>query len=291
MARCLVTGHKGYIGTKLVEELERQGHEVVGIDLQDGKDVILELQEHTDGGFHPHYVNFKPEYLFHLACIPRVAYSVEQPVETMQNNVLATSVALNFARKNGVKRFVYSSSSSVRGNGNGPVSPYALQKYTSELEVGMYSALYGTMDTVSLRYFNVYSHDQQASGPYATAVAAYMRAVREGTTPHITGDGEQRRDMSHVLDIVSANIFAMEHTKDFSGQHFDVGTGSNISLNQIKNIVQKHHPSVEFEYVEDRAGDVRNTKANMVPLMELGWTPSWNINDGIEDCFERTRVG
>ena len=116
MARCLVTGHKGYIGTKLVEELERQGHEVVGIDLQDGKDVILELQEHTDGGFHPHYVNFKPEYLFHLACIPRVAYSVEQPVETMQNNVLATSVALNFARKNGVKRFVYSSSSSVRGN-------------------------------------------------------------------------------------------------------------------------------------------------------------------------------
>jgi len=287
MARCLVTGHRGYIGAHLFRKLEELGHEVAGIDLQSyGKNVIKELKESDDGRgiFHPYYADFKPEYFFHLACFPRVEYSVEHPVETMRNNVMAASVALNFAHKVGAKRFIYSSSSSVVGNGDGPTNPYALHKYASELEVKLYSDLYG-LDTVSLRYFNVYSKDQEADSAYATAVANYMKYIREGGQPFITGTGEQRRDMAHVSDVVSANIFAMEHKERFNGQHFDVGTGENISLNEIKEIVQVYHPDIEFDYVEERKGEVLVTLADIEPLEQLGWAPKVPVIEGIHECF------
>jgi len=291
MSRCLVTGHKGYIGSKVYKELQKQGHEVLGIDLKEEipKDILFYLKEddgkHTiKGGFHPYFRDFKPEYIFHLACIPRVAYSVEEPIKTMENNVLATSYVLNFARKVGVKRVIYSGSSSVIGNGNGPTSPYGLQKLISEMECKLYSDLYG-LDTVSLRYFNVYSPCQTVDGPYATAVANWMHSIRQGINPYITGDGEQRRDMAYLDDIVSANIFAMNHKENFNGKHFDVGTGENISLNEIKNIVLSYYPDVEFDYIEERVGDILLTKANIEPLGELDWEPKSDIKKGIHTCF------
>ena len=160
MARCLVTGHKGYIGGKLFKALGDLGNDVVGIDLKDENDInsLKGLVEDNSGNFHPHWFNFEPEYIFHLACIPRLGYCIEHPVSTMKNNVLAGSNVLNFARKVGAKRVIYSSSSSVSGNGAGPTSPYALQKLTTEIEAKIYSDIYG-IDTVSLRYFNVYSED------------------------------------------------------------------------------------------------------------------------------------
>ena len=286
MSKCLVTGHKGYIGSKLFKKLKELGHEVIGLDYKEGKskDITVALSEASDGLFHPAYSScFKPEYIFHLACIPRVAYSVENPVSTMENNVLSTSVLLNYARKINAKRVIYSGSSSVVGNGNGPSSPYGLQKLISEMECRLYSELYG-LDTVTLRYFNVYSKDQKAEGPYATAISNWMKFIREGKVPFITGDGEQRRDMAHVDDVVSANIFAMNHQEDFKGKNFDVGTGSNISLNEVKEIVLKYH-NIDFNYVLERKGDVLLTKANIQPLNKLGWYPSVNLTDGINSCF------
>ena len=291
MARCLVTGHKGYIGSKLSARLKELGHEVMGIDLNDdiSHDIIKELREGTDGKFHPHYYNFQPEYIFHMACWPRVGYSVEKPVETTENNILAGTILLNFARKVGsVKRVIYSSSSSVMGNGAGPESPYALQKYTTEIETSMYSKLYG-LDTVSLRYFNVYSHDQTVSGPYATAISNWMHAIRTRAAPYIEGDGEQRRDMVNVDDVVRANIFCMEQESNFNGAVYEVGTGTNISLNQIKELVDKHFPNIEFEYRAPRLGDVRETKAKIGPLKSMGWTAGIDIFEGIEDCFRRIK--
>lgn len=286
MARCLITGHKGYIGSHLYKRLQELGHEVQGIDLQEDHDILKDLKEYSDGSgrFHPHYWNFKPEYIFHLACIPRVAYSVENPVTTMQNNVLCTTHVLNFARKVGAKRVIYSGSSSVRGNGQGPTSPYGLQKLFSEMECKLYSDLYG-LDTVSLRYFNVYSKDQKATGPYATAIANWMQHIRDKKRPFITGDGEQRRDMLHVDDAVAANIFAMEHKEEFAGQHFDTGTGDNISLNRASVIVNSYFPEVKFEWVEERKGDVMLTKANCKPLAKLGFRVKTSIEDGIHNCF------
>jgi len=284
--RCLVTGYKGYIGSRLYEALKTLGHDTIGIDLKDGHDINKDLNGGTTGeAFHPMYYKFKPEYIFHLACIPRVAYSVEHPVETTQNNVLATTNVLNFARKVGAKRVIYSGSSSVIGDGTGPTSPYGFQKLVSELECRLYSKLYG-LDTVSLRYFNVYSSDQEVTGPYATAIANWMEYIRTNKNPFITGDGEQRRDMLHVSDAVSANIFAMGYKERFNGKHFDVGTGKNISLNEAKKIASGHFPSVKFDYVEERKGDVFLTRADTKPLEELGWKVKVTIDSGLNKCFE-----
>tara|TARA_R110000824_G_scaffold25978_4_gene89919 strand:- start:3380 stop:4255 length:876 start_codon:yes stop_codon:yes gene_type:complete len=289
MSRCLVTGHKGYIGSKLFKELQRQGHDVIGVDLNEEypKNILglNGLKEDNQGNFHPYFFNFKPEYIFHLACFPRVPYSIKEPVATMYNNVMCASVVLNFAKKVGSKRVIYSSSSSVVGNGDGPESPYALQKLVSEMECKIYANLYG-VDTVGLRYFNVYSKDQKADGAYATAVANWMKHIREDKAPFITGDGTQRRDMLHVSDAVSANIFAMNYKADFGGQHFDVGTGANISLNEIKDIANQYHPEVEFDYVSSREGDVMCTLADCEPLLELGWQTEMSIKDGIHQCFK-----
>ena len=285
MAKCIVTGHKGYIGSKIYKELISSGHEVIGIDTKDNNDVLKVLGEHTDGKFHPHYFNFKPDYIFHLAAWPRVAFSVENPVKTMKNNVLSTTCVLNFARKVSAKRVIFSSSSSVIGNGSGPESPYALQKLISEMECKLYSSLYG-LDTVSLRYFNVYSPDQTADGPYSTAIANWMEFIRQGKTPYITGTGEQRRDMVNVKDVVSANMFAMNYDEDFNGEVFDVGTGNNISLNEVKNIVLETLPEIDFDYVEERVGDVLLTKANTEPLKKLGWKACVDINQGLIECFK-----
>jgi len=288
MARCLVTGHCGYIGSEVYRQLKEADHDVMGIDLVEGFDILDELRPNSSGVFKSRWANFRPEYIFHLAAIPRVAYSVENPIEVIENNVLSSLYVMEFARAMNTKRVIYSSSSSVRGNGLGPESPYAASKLMPESMCGVWSRLYG-VDTVCLRYFNVYSPDQKASGPYATAVANWMQHIRDGKDPFITGTGEQRRDMSHKLDVVSANIFCMTREENFDGAFFDVGTGTNISLNELRDIVLKHFPEVCFKYVAPRSGDVMLTKADMSMAMEFGWLPSYNIAQGLEECFVKLK--
>lgn len=280
MARCLVTGHKGYIGSGIYNELKRQGHEVMGIDLKDGDNIL----DWKYANISMKWEKFKPEYIFHLAAFPRVAYSVEHPVEVIENNVLSSLYVLELARAVGTKRVIYSSSSSVVGNGDGPENPYGASKYMPESMHGVWSKLYG-VDTVCLRYFNVYSPDQQADGPYATAVANWMQFIRDGKTPFITGDGEQRRDMAHKMDIVSANLFCMEYPTAFGGQWFDVGTSDNISLNEMKQLVKEHFANIDFKYVAPRDGEVLCTKADIGPLKKLGWSPCHDIKEGVSECF------
>lgn len=292
MSRCLVTGHLGYIGSRVFKALVEQGHHVRGIDLKQSEytgDILEDLGHmHTSqtglASISGEYRDFKPEYIFHLAAIPRVPYSVEYPVEVLENNITSTLRVLEYARLSGTKRVIYSSSSSVVGDGDGPTSPYGASKLVPEILCKNYSDVYG-LDTVSLRYFNVYSKDQEVDGPYATAIANFMHAIREGRNPFITGDGEQRRDMLHVSDAVSANLFCMNHDSGFGGQWFDVATGGNISLNEVREIINKYHPDVVFDYVGERAGDVRVTKANTDPLKELGWATKVDIQSGIEECF------
>ena len=264
MARCLVTGHKGYIGSILYKRLQERGHEVMGIDIKEGHDILDTLKPHTDGKFHRHWVNFRPEYIFRLAAIPRVVYSIDNPVEVIENNVLSSLYILEFARFVGAKRVIYSSSSSVVGNGDGPENPYGASKLMPETLCGTWSKIYG-VDTVCLRYFNVYSPCQKADGPYATAVANFMESIRQGKNPFITGNGKQRRDMAHVEDVVSANIHAMLHSDRFDGEWFDIGTGDNISLNEIKDIALEFLPDVRFDYILERPRDVLVTKANIQP--------------------------
>jgi len=279
MARCLVTGHMGYIGSKVFAELVELGHEVRGIDLK--QEIVGDVCKHLKVEY---YRDFKPEYIFHLAAIPRVPYSMEFPEEVLENNILSTIRILEYARKSGTKRVIYSSSSSVVGNGKGPTSPYGASKLAPEILCKNYSEVYG-LDTVSLRYFNVYSEDQTVDGPYATAIANYMHCIREGGKPYITGDGTQARDMLHVSDAVSANIFCMGYGRDLDGEWYDVGTGSNITLNEIKKIVKNYYPRTIFDRRPERVGDVMETKANTAPLKKIGWQAKVNIKTGINNCF------
>jgi len=286
MARCLITGHKGYIGSRLYESLKEGGHEVMGIDIKDGNDILEKLKPFVDGTFHPHWTKFKPEYIFHLAAIPRVAYSMQHPYKVLHNNIMTTLDILEFARRYNAVRVIYSSSSSVRGNGSGPTSPYGASKLIPETLCKNYSKVYD-LDTVCLRYFNVYSSDQEADGPYATAIANWMKYIQQEKDPFITGDGKQRRDMLHVNDAVSANIFCMNHEERFSGNHYDVGTGENVSLNEVREIVLKNKPHINFEYVPSRPGDVNETRANTEPLSDLGWEAQCTIQQGIHSCFNQ----
>ncbi len=272
MARCLITGHKGYIGSSLKQNLNQNGHETFGIDLKDGRDVAYHLPDESY------------DFVFHLAAFPRVEQSVLEPSDSFRNNAYATSILLEWAKNHNVKRIIFSSSSAVVGDGNGPSSPYGLQKLISEQECKLYSKLYG-LDTVCLRYFNVYSKDQPFGGAYSTAICAWMEMIRQGKPLRLDSDGEQTRDFVHLVDVVRANIFCMDYQKEFNGSVFDVGSGETCSLNYIKSIIEEYH-SVEWNRAPKRLGDVEHTCANIAPLKHLGWEPLINIDYGIRSCFE-----
>jgi nucleoside-diphosphate-sugar epimerase len=286
--KAIITGHKGYIGGNLYKELLRQGHEVAGIDLKGCSIGGKELPgEDICDGFPVDFYEFHPDVIFHLAAIPRVEYSVQNPVIVMKNNVLSTSVTMKFAKFVGAP-VVYSSSSSVVGNGSGPCSPYALSKYVGEMEALMYTELY-KVKAIALRYFNVYSYDQEADSEYATVVCNWKKYILEGRTPYITGDGEQRRDMTHVDDVVSANIFCANNInkEDLWGHWYDVGSGENISLNELKEIVKKHFPGQSFDYRPPRAGDVDLTKADLSKFNSHGWNSKVKLSKGLSAVYER----
>jgi len=272
--KVLVTGHKGYIGSHIYTELSAKGYSVQGIDLKDGEDVLHCLP------------NEAFDYVFHLAACPRVEYSVEKPSYTMKQNVLVTSALLEWAKDHGVKRVIFSSSSAVNGNGDGiPESPYGLHKLMNEMECRLYSKLYD-LDTVCLRYFNAYSEDQQYGGSYSTAICAWMEMIKLEKPLRIDGDGEQTRDLVHVEDIVSANIFCMNYKENFNGKWFNVGTGESVSLNEIRDFINKNH-EVMWNYAPGRAGDVKHTKADISELNSLGWKPNVSIREGLKRCFNK----
>ena len=215
--KVLVTGHKGYIGSKLYAELKKLDYDVVGIDLKDGKSI--------DGCL----PNQQFDCVFHLAALPSVQFSVERPCYSLKNNVFCTSLLLNWAKNHGVRTFVFSSSAAAAN----PSSPYGLQKRMSEMECKLYSELYG-LNTVSLRYFNVYSEDQPFSGAYSTVISSWMHMIRTNRPLRIDGNGEQTRDFIHVDDVVRCNISCIG-SKNLLGNVLDVGTGKSVSLKFIKN--------------------------------------------------------
>ena len=290
--KTLVTGHRGYIGTHLTKELVLRGHDVAGLDLES-----CDINSHRIPGHDMcddipiEFFEFKPNVVFHLAAIPKVEYSVEKPVEVMRNNIISTSKILKFAKKLKIP-VIYSSSSSVVGNGLGPDSPYALSKYVGEMETLLYHRLYN-IKTVALRYFNVYSSDQVANSAYATVVPNWKKYIKEGKVPFITGTGEQRRDMTHVKDIVSANIFCAENIdkENLWGDWYDIGSGENISLNEMKNIVLRYFPNQEFQYVSPRPGDVLSSQANLSKFKSMGWKSKIRLAEGLDKLFQEFANG
>tara|TARA_R110002020_G_scaffold90434_2_gene220177 strand:- start:3688 stop:4521 length:834 start_codon:yes stop_codon:yes gene_type:complete len=271
--KILVTGHKGYIGSHLYRALDDGTNVAHGIDLKEGQDIIHNL---PDSSY---------DVVFHMAALPRVGFSVENPSYTFRHNVYATSVLLEWAKNHNVKRVIFSSSSAVYGdNGDGPASPYGLHKLLAEKECKLYSKIYG-LDTVCLRYFNVYSEDQEYGGAYSTVISAWLEMVRSGQSLRLDGDGTQSRDFIHVNDIVSANIFCMEHEANLKGKSYDVGTGQVFSLNEIRRLILSQR-DVKFINGDKRQGDVKHTAMTDDRLAHLGWEPKCNFRDDIISYFK-----
>jgi UDP-glucose 4-epimerase len=273
--KILVTGYRGYIGSHLFHALNNGINVVHGIDLKDGNDILHNL---PDSSY---------DVVIHMAALPRVQFSVEQPSYTFRHNVYATSVLLEWAKNHNVKRVIFSSSSAIYGDGEGPNSPYGLHKLLSEQECRLYSKIYG-LDTVCLRYFNVYSEDQEYGGSYSTVVSAWMEMVRQGKPLRIDGDGDQTRDFIHVDDVVRANIFCMNREEDFNGEFYDVGSGDVYSLNNIKSLIRSQR-KVTFYNGPRRAGDVLHARMNEHNLMTLGWKPTKNFEQEIKNYFKEQK--
>lgn len=272
--KILVTGHRGYIGSRLFDRLISDGHNVSGIDIKDGNDILhcLPAQEQFD-------------CVFHLAALPRVQYSVENPFYTMKQNVLVTSKLLEWSKNHSVKAFIFSSSSAIYGDGHGPSSPYGLHKLISEMECDLYQKLYN-IKCVCLRYFNVYSEDQEYGGSYSTVISAWIKMIKDGKPLRIDGDGQQSRDFIHVSDVVSANIWCMENIQKIDELWYDVGYGQTCTLNDIKEMVEAHR-EVRWEYAPQRSGDVRHTEIGLQRLQVTGWVPKVDLVKGMHQCFKK----
>src|SRR6187401_1177824 len=255
MAKYLVTGGAGFIGSHLSEEIVRRGHSVrVADSLITGKRSNL---DHVSG------VEFLEgdladetfartavdgmEYVLHQAAIPSVPRSVKDPIASNRANVGATVNVLVAARDAGVKRLVFAGSSSAYGNTptlpkhedmpSNPLSPYALQKVVGEQYLQMFTRLYG-LETVSIRYFNVFGPRQDPSSPYSGVISVFATALIENRPPTIYGDGEQTRDFTYVANVVDGVLRACE-AKGASGEVINVATAGRISLNQLFAIVKR----------------------------------------------------
>tara|TARA_R110002020_G_scaffold29001_1_gene91786 strand:- start:7275 stop:8126 length:852 start_codon:yes stop_codon:yes gene_type:complete len=270
----LVTGHRGYIGSLLYNNLLDRGYDVIGIDLKEGRDILHDLDSLEESDV---------KIVFHLAAFPSVTYSVENPSHALMNNVLGTSRLLEWSEKRGVERFIFSSSSAVYGNDGDLGSPYALHKLMSEKECKLYADLYG-LDTVCLRYFNVYSEGQPFRGGYSTVISAWMESLRGSSPLVLEGDGLQTRDFVHVDDVIDANLFAMRYNDNFGGETYDIASGETINLQTIKKYIDSRY-NTSWEYRPGRFGDIKHISPGSDKMKALGWKAKIPIKLGLEKCF------
>jgi len=281
--KVLITGHKGYIGSKIYNKCLTLGWDVKGCDLKEDNKDIINLPNSEE------YLHFKPDIIFHLAANPRVQQSVEMPSSVCYTNVYGTSCVLEYARKVKVKRVVFSSSSAIYGNGDGPVNPYGLHKLQNELECKLYSRMFG-VDTVCLRYYNVYSECQKPSDVYPTVISAWMQSIRKGRDLTVYGEGQHKRDYVHVNDIVDCNLFAALYHDSFNGSCYDVGTGKNYDLNFIKSHILSNYPEIKFNHLSARPTDALSTLADTKNLNNIGWSARIDFLQGIQKCFAKENL-
>ena len=300
MAKSRVTGGAGFIGSHLAEELVRRGHTVrVADSLITGKRSNLQHVpgvEFLEGDLadepFAHRAAKGMDYVLHQAASPSVPRSVKDPVTSNRANVDATLNVLVAARDAGVKRLVFAGSSSAYGNTAtlpkheempvSPLSPYALQKVVGEQYLQMFTRLYG-LETVSIRYFNVFGPRQDPSSPYSGVISVFATALIENRSPTIYGNGEQTRDFTYVANVVDGVLRACE-AKGASGEVINVATGGRISLNTLFETMRELVGSqVKPTYADGRAGDVRDSQADISKARRiLGYEPTVSFEQGLE---------
>ena len=296
----LVTGGAGFIGSHMVRTLLERGERVRILDnFATGKrEHLVPLAgqiEVIEGDVR--YLNNVQEavagadYVLHLAALPSVARSVRTPIESNDVNVVGTLNLLVAARDAGVKRVVYSASSSAYGNSatlpkeetmpSDPLSPYAVNKLTGELYCRVFSRVYG-LETVSLRYFNVFGPRQDPTSQYSAVIPRFIQAALAGRPPVIYGDGEQSRDFSYVQNAVEASLLACT-APGVAGETINVGCGQRVTLNELVRMIGRlTGRTLEPVYEAPRAGDVRHSLAGIEKAGRLlGYTPSVGLEEGL----------
>ena len=294
MNKALVTGGAGFIGSHIVDALVERGYEVVVID--DESSAANNEFFHNDNATYvkqsicnPHTKTLYHEvdYVFHLAAHSRIQPALKNPIECVQTNVLGTATVLQYAREAGVKKVINSSTSSSYGLKNkpplqedmipDPLNPYSVAKMGAEGLCKMYTDLFG-LQCISLRYFNVYGDRQPLAGTYAPVVGLFLRQWENDEALTIVGDGEQRRDFTHVDDVVKANISCIDSTIP-GYQLINVGTGKNYSVNEIAAMI-----SDKTVTLPERPGECRETLAvNTKAKYYLDWEPTIDIKDWIDE--------
>ena len=291
----LVTGGAGFIGSNLVDYLLKQGHEVICVDNESAEcndkfywndkacNIIGDI---TDYKFIKNLFT-EVDYVFHLAAESRLQPAIKNPIEAVYKNCVGTTTILQCAREAKVKRFVYSSTSSGYGFNPSPnvetqpddcLNPYSASKVAAEKFCKMYSDLYG-LETVVLRYFNVFGERSPRRGQYAPVIGIFDRQRLSGEALTIVGDGTQRRDFIYVGDVAKANLIAAEATLDkkYFGQVFNIGSGINYSVQEIADAISDNQT-----YIPKREGEMETTWSNIEKASEiLGWKPEVDVLEWI----------
>jgi nucleoside-diphosphate-sugar epimerase len=305
ITHALVTGGAGFIGSHLVEALIGQGARVTVIDnLSTGR---RENLQGTGPGLDFHEGDIRDrdllkklmggvEVVFHQAAVVSVPLSVAQPLASAEVNEMGTLAVLETARQAGCRRVVLASSSAVYGDDPQlpkreemmlrPLSPYAIQKMVGEYYAGLYGALYG-LETVCLRYFNVFGPRQDPSSPYSGVISIFMDRAVAGRAPSIYGDGEQTRDFVYVQDVVAANLKAATET-DAAGQVFNIGTGHTITVNRLwQSVTALAGIALAPEYQAAREGDILHSVAAIEAARQhLGFAPEVGFEEGLARTYD-----
>jgi nucleoside-diphosphate-sugar epimerase len=306
MSTYLVTGVAGFIGSSIARALIARGERVRGVDnFSTGKHENLgglEALDLIEGDLNAAGLAERAcsgvEYIFHEAALPSVPRSIKDPVASNDANVNATVKLLDAARNGGVKRVVYAGSSSAYGNSlslpkkedmlPAPLSPYAVSKLAGELYMSVFHRVYG-LETVTLRYFNVFGPRQDPTSQYSGVLAVFISRMLRNQTPTIHGDGEQSRDFTYIENVISANLLAAgADAAKVAGRVFNVATGSRISLNQTVELLREITGYAgKIVYDDERPGDVKHSLADISSAQaQFGYKPEVSFPDGLRKTVE-----
>ncbi len=303
----LVTGGAGFIGSHLVDALLSEEHEVIVIDdysfgneenlIQHKSNKNLRIyRKSVCDDLKAIFENNKFDAVFHLAANPQVQYTIKNPIETHKVNVDGTLNVLNMCRKYNVKKFIFSSSAAVYGDSEemplfenqklNPLSPYALHKIICEQYCNLFYKLYG-VETICLRYFNVYGKRQDPNNPYSGVISKFIKKLKNSEDIEIYGNGKQKRDFVHVLDVVNANIAALKcENLECFGNVFNIGTGKEVSINELSEILMnKIHSNSKIIHskpvIEPKHSRADISKAKKL----LNWEPKVTFEEGISELI------
>ena len=306
--RALVTGGAGFIGSNLVERLLEDGHEVRVLDnfATGRRENLMGLADDVDiveGDVQSYERAFNAvrgcDVVFHQAALPSVPRSIQDPLTSSSVSVTGTLNVLLAARDAGVRRVVFASSSSVYGSNRelpkqeamaaAPISPYAVSKLAAENFCVAFHRVYG-LETVALRYFNVFGPRQDPMSQYSAVIPKFVTAIQNGDRPVVYGDGEQSRDFTYIDNTIDANLLAAS-ADGVAGEVFNVACGERISLNDLlHSLAEISGTTVEAEYVEARPGDVPHSLADIAKARDrLGYEPRVSVSDGLAKTFEHYR--